>query len=72
MLAVLIAQYRELGLNHLLSVVINASSSYLKSKGKINAYSKYATMPEDEDCHLFVYDKQRCLEALCQTLELGV
>ena len=36
----------------------------LKSKGKINAYGKYATMPEDEDCHLFVYDKQGNISAL--------
>ena len=71
MLAILIAQCRELGFN---SVVIYTSSSYqnLKSKGKINAYGKYATMSEDEDCHLFVYDKQRKLEALCQILELDV
>ena len=36
----------------------------LKSKGKIIAYGKYATMPEDEDCHLFVYDKQGNISAL--------
>ena len=36
----------------------------LKSKGKINAYGKYATMPDDEDCHLFVYDKQGNISAL--------
>ena len=30
----------------------------LKSKGKLKKYGKYATMPVDEDCHLFVYDKQ--------------
>ena len=30
----------------------------LKSKGKLKKYGKYATMPIDEDCHLFVYDKQ--------------
>ena len=36
----------------------------LKSKGKISAYGKYATMPEDEDCHLFVYDKQGNISAL--------
>lgn len=36
----------------------------LKSKDKLNAYGKYATMPEDEDCHLFVYDKQGNISAL--------
>ncbi len=36
----------------------------LKSKGKINAYGKYVTMPENEDCHLFVYDKQGNISAL--------
>ena len=36
----------------------------LKNKGKINAYGKYATMPEDEDCYLFVYDKQGNISAL--------
>ena len=36
----------------------------LKSKGKLNKYGKYATMPEDGDCHLFVYDKQGNISAL--------
>ena len=36
----------------------------LKSKGKLNNYGKYATMPVDEDCHLFVYDKQGNISAL--------
>jgi hypothetical protein len=36
----------------------------LKSRGKLKAYGKYATMPEDEDCHLFVYDKQGNISAL--------
>lgn len=36
----------------------------MKSKGRIKAYGKYATMPEDEDCHLFVYDKQGNISAL--------
>ena len=36
----------------------------LKSKGKLNAYGKYATMPENDDCHLFVYDKQGNISAL--------
>ena len=36
----------------------------LKSKGKVNKYGKYATMPEDENCHLFVYDKQGNISAL--------
>ncbi len=36
----------------------------LKSKGRLNSYGKYATMPADEDCHLFVYDKQGNISAL--------
>ena len=36
----------------------------LKSNGRLNAYGKYATMPADEDCHLFVYDKQGNISAL--------
>ena len=36
----------------------------LKSKGKLNAYGKYATMPKNEDCHMFVYDKQGNISAL--------
>jgi hypothetical protein len=36
----------------------------LKNKGKLNAFGKYATMPGNEDCHLFVYDKQGNISAL--------
>lgn len=36
----------------------------LKSKDKLIAYGKYATMPENADCHLFVYDKQGNISAL--------
>ena len=36
----------------------------LKSKGKLSSYGKYATMPANEDCHLFVYDKQGNISAL--------
>ena len=36
----------------------------LKSKDKLIAYGKYATMPTNEDCHLFVYDKQGNISAL--------
>ncbi len=36
----------------------------LKSKDKLIAYGKYATMPENEYCHLFVYDKQGNISAL--------
>jgi hypothetical protein len=36
----------------------------LKSKNKLVAYGKYATMPTNEDCHLFVYDKQGNISAL--------
>lgn len=36
----------------------------LKSKGKLANYGKYATMPEYEDCHLFVYDKHGNISAL--------
>jgi len=36
----------------------------LKGKAVLKAYGKYATMPESEDCHLFVYDKQGNISAL--------
>lgn len=36
----------------------------LKSKGRLQNYGKYASMPVDEDCHLFVYDKQGNISAL--------
>lgn len=36
----------------------------LKSKGRLNAYGKYATMPANADCHMFVYDKQGNITAL--------
>ena len=36
----------------------------LKSKGRLDTYGKYATMPVDKDCHLFVYDKQGNISAL--------
>lgn len=36
----------------------------LKSQNRLNAYGKYATMPTDEDFHLFVYDKQGNISAL--------
>ena len=36
----------------------------LKSKGKLQDYGKYATMPKGKDCHLFVYDKQGNISAL--------
>ena len=36
----------------------------LKSSERLNAYGKYSTMPPDEDCHLFVYDKQGKISAL--------
>lgn len=29
----------------------------LKGKNRLNAYGKYATMPVNQDCHVFVYDK---------------
>lgn len=36
----------------------------LKSKGMLKGYGKYATMPEDGNCHLFIYDKQGNISAL--------
>ena len=36
----------------------------LKSKGRIQSYGKYSTMPEQGNCHLFVYDKQGNIVAL--------
>lgn len=36
----------------------------LKSSDRLAAYGKYVTLPKDEDCHLFVYDKQGNISAL--------
>lgn len=36
----------------------------LKSNNCLKAYGKYATMPSNEDCHLFVYDKQGNISAM--------
>ena len=36
----------------------------LNGKGILKDYGKYAKMPENEDCHLFVYDKQGNISAL--------
>jgi len=36
----------------------------LKNKGNLKRYGKYATIPESEDCYLFVYDKQGNIPAL--------
>ena len=30
----------------------------LKKAGRLDTYGKYSTMPQDGNCHLFVYDKQ--------------
>lgn len=36
----------------------------LKIDGRLKEYGKYATMPSDADCYLFVYDKQGYISAL--------
>ena len=36
----------------------------LQGKGRIRNYGKYANMPINEDCHIFVYDKQGNISAL--------
>ena len=36
----------------------------LKGKDRLIAYGKYATMPTNEDCHIFVYDQQGNISAL--------
>lgn len=36
----------------------------LKGKDRLIAYGKYATMPKNEDCHIFVYDQQGNISAL--------
>ncbi len=40
----------------------------LKSNGRLKEYGKYATMPADADCHLFVYDKQGNISALIRKI----
>lgn len=36
----------------------------LEGEGRVRAYGKYANLPEDEDCHIFVYDRQGNIAAL--------
>ena len=36
----------------------------MKAKGQIKNFGKYATLPANEDCYLFVYDRQGKISAL--------
>lgn len=39
----------------------------LKSKNRLNAYGKYATMPANQDCHVFVYNKEGSVVAVLRS-----
>lgn len=43
----------------------------LKSDGRLRAYGKYATLPEDTNCHLFVYDRDGQIAAVLRQTEDG-
>ena len=43
----------------------------LKSRQKLKNYGKYATMPVNEDCYLFVYNKQGSISAILRKNEKG-
>lgn len=43
----------------------------LKSNGRLHAYGKYASLPEDSPCHLFVYDRDGLVVATLRQTEDG-
>lgn len=43
----------------------------LKSEGRLHAYGKYASMPEDEPCYMFVYDKEGSVVAVLRQMQNG-
>ena len=43
----------------------------LKSDGRLHAYGKYASLPEDDPCYMFVYDKEGSVVAVLRQLEGG-
>jgi hypothetical protein len=43
----------------------------LKSEGRLHAYGKYASMPEDDPCYMFIYDKEGSVVAVLRQLEGG-
>lgn len=43
----------------------------LKSEGRLHAYGKYASMPEDDPCYMFVYDKEGSVIAVLRQMQNG-
>ncbi|MBR5747841.1 MAG: hypothetical protein IKY01_03530 [Prevotella sp.] len=43
----------------------------LKNDGRIRAYGKYASLPEDDPCYMFVYDKEGSVVAVLRQSEDG-
>lgn len=43
----------------------------LKNEGRLHAYGKYASLPEDDPCYMFVYDKEGSIVAVLRQLEGG-
>lgn len=43
----------------------------LKNEGRVRAYGKYASLPKDEPCYLFVYDREGSVVAVLRQSEDG-
>ena len=43
----------------------------LKEKGRLRAYGKYASLPEDDPCYIFVYDRDGGVVAVLRQAENG-
>lgn len=43
----------------------------LKNGGRLHAYGKYASLPEDDPCYMFVYDREGSVVAVLCQLEGG-
>ena len=43
----------------------------LKNEGRVRAYGKYASLPKDEVCYLFVYDREGSVVAVLRQSEDG-
>ena len=43
----------------------------LKADGQLKAYGKYASLPQDESCYMFVYNREGNIEAVLRQTEDG-
>ena len=44
----------------------------LKEEGRLRAYGKYASLPENEPCYIFVYDRDGNIVAVLRQSENGL